>query len=210
MFRSPWLRNLFAVARSRKDRRRLSARTRKPVRLMLESLEERLTPSGGNPTVTQTAGGYTALTAAIKSDTAANTNYVIQITNSFTFNSGGQVSISKLGASSTLTLEGQNGSNFTLTGNGNRLFDVAKGQNVTFAAMAAAAAVLKAALSISRSKLRAGSAASVVWRFSTTPPIPRSGSTTPSRAAQRATAARAAPPPAQPRTRMAAMAASAA
>ena len=39
-----WLRNLF-VARSRKDRRRLSALTRKPVRLVLERLESRLTPS---------------------------------------------------------------------------------------------------------------------------------------------------------------------
>jgi uncharacterized repeat protein (TIGR01451 family) len=111
---------------SRKERRRLAARSRKPVRLRLETLEERLTPSGG-----QTAGSYPALTAAIAADTAANTNYVIQITNSFTFNSGGQVSISKLGAGSTLTIEGQNGTNYTLSGNGNRLFFIAKGQTVS-------------------------------------------------------------------------------
>lgn len=120
MFRFRWLHNGSDMARSRKR-----------VRLMLESLEERLTPSSGNPTVTQTAGGYTALTAAIKSDTASNTNYVIQITNSFGFNSGGQVNISKLGAGSALTIEGQNGNNFTLAGNGNRLFTVGSGQNVT-------------------------------------------------------------------------------
>lgn len=111
----------------------IERRNRKSIPLMLESLEERLTPSGGNPTVTQTAGGYTALTAAVAADTAANTNYVIQITGSFTFNSGGQVSISKLGAGSTLTLSGQNGTNFTLTGNGNRLFTIGSGQNVAFA-----------------------------------------------------------------------------
>jgi uncharacterized repeat protein (TIGR01451 family) len=111
---------------SRKERRRLAARKRKPIGPTLESLEERLTPSGG-----QTAGSYSALTAAIAADTASNTNYVIQITNNFTFASGGQVSISKLGAGSTLTIEGQNGANYTLTGNGNRLFDIAKGQTVS-------------------------------------------------------------------------------
>jgi len=118
-------------SRCRKERRRLAARSRKGVRLRLEMLEERLTPSGGNPTVTQTAGSYAALTAAIASDTAANTDYVIQITNNFTFDSGGQVNIALLGSGSTLTIEGQNGTNYTLTGNGNRLFDIAKGQTVT-------------------------------------------------------------------------------
>lgn len=114
--------------RSRNERRRLAARTRRPVRLNLESLEERLTPSGP-----QTAGSYTDLVNAIAADTASNTNYVIQITNSFTFNAGGQVSISKLGSGSTLTIEGQNGTNYTLTGNGNRLFDInGADQNVTF------------------------------------------------------------------------------
>jgi uncharacterized repeat protein (TIGR03803 family) len=44
MTRFCWLRNLF-VARSRKDRRRLTAPNRKPVRLVLEQLETRLTPS---------------------------------------------------------------------------------------------------------------------------------------------------------------------
>ncbi len=95
---------------------------------MLESLEERLTPSAP----TQTAGSYTDLVNAIAADTAANTDYVIQITNGFQFNSGGQVSISKLGAGSTLTIEGQNGINYTLTGNGNRLFTLSSGRNVTF------------------------------------------------------------------------------
>jgi hypothetical protein len=133
MLRSRWMRNLFGVARSREDRRRLAARNRKPIRLLLESLEDRLTPSAGNPTVLQMAGSYPALNAAIALDTAPNTNYVIQITNSFQFNSGGQVAISKLANGSTLTIEGQNGANYTLTGNGNRLFTVASGQNVTFA-----------------------------------------------------------------------------
>jgi hypothetical protein len=100
---------------------------------MLESLEERLTPSGGNPTVTQTAGDYNTLTAAVAGDTAANTNYVIQITNSFAFNFGAQVSIANLGSGSTLTIEGQNGTNFTLFGNHNRLFAIGSGQTVTFA-----------------------------------------------------------------------------
>jgi uncharacterized repeat protein (TIGR01451 family) len=123
-----WLASLHRLVagnpRSRKDRRLLAARKRKSARLVLESLEDRITPS-------QTAGGYTALTQAIAADTAGNTNYVIQITNNFQFNSGGQVSISKLGAGSTLTIEGQNGTNYTLTGNGNRLFDIAKNQTVS-------------------------------------------------------------------------------
>jgi hypothetical protein len=94
----------------------------------LESLEERLTPSGS-----QTAGSYTELVNAVAADTATNTDYVIQITNNFTFDPGGQVSISNLGSGSTLTIEGQNGTNYTLTGAGNnRLFTVGSGQNVTF------------------------------------------------------------------------------
>jgi hypothetical protein len=91
-------------------------------------MEERLTPSG-----VQTAGSYTALVKTIAADTAPHTDYVTDITKSFTFNAGGQVTISKLDPTSTLTIEGQNGNNFTLTGNGNRLFDVVgKSQNVTW------------------------------------------------------------------------------
>ncbi len=127
MYPSPWLRKLFNVARFRKDRRRRAAPNHKTIRLLLESLEERLTPSSP-----QTAGSYTDLVNAIAADTASNTNYDIQITQSFTFDSGGQVSISKLGSGSTLTIEGQNGTNDTLTGNGNRLFTVGSAQNVTF------------------------------------------------------------------------------
>ena len=93
MFKSLWLRNVWSVARSRNDRRRQAAPCRKLVRLMLESLEERLTPSGP-----QSAGSYSDLVNAVATDTAPNANYVIQITNSFTFDSGGQVSISKLAA----------------------------------------------------------------------------------------------------------------
>ncbi|MHB1424226.1 MAG: beta strand repeat-containing protein [Gemmataceae bacterium] len=126
MFHMHWLHNFLVMPLSRKDRRRRAPRQRRPVRLTLESLEERLTPSGP-----QTAGSYTDLVNAVAADTAANTNYVIDITQSFKFNSGGQVSISKLGSGSTLTIEGQNGTNFTLTGNGTRLFEIAKGQNVT-------------------------------------------------------------------------------
>jgi hypothetical protein len=132
MFRSRWIRNLLNLARSRKVRRRLAAQSRKPIRLMLEPLEDRITPSGGDPTVTQTAGSYSQLTALIAGDTAANTNYIIQITGSFTFPAGGQVTISKLASTSTLTIEGQGGVNYTLTGNGNRLFEVIGAtQNVT-------------------------------------------------------------------------------
>jgi hypothetical protein len=128
MFHSLWLRNWLGVAGTRKDRRRSAARNRKTVRLMLESLEDRLTPSA----TVQTAGSYAELANAVAADTAANTSYVIQITQSFQFNAGDQVTISKLGAGSTLTIEGQNGSNYTLTGNGNRLFTVGSGQNVIF------------------------------------------------------------------------------
>jgi hypothetical protein len=128
MLRSPWLRNVWDMARSRYDRHRRAARSRKSVYLMLESLEKRLTPSGP-----QTAASYADLVNAVAVDTAANTNYVIDITNNFTFNSGGQVTISKLGIGSALTIEGQNGTNYTLMGNGNRLFTVASDQNVTFA-----------------------------------------------------------------------------
>ena len=113
---------------SHKARRRLAALSRKPVRPMLESLEERLTPSAP----TQTAASYSDLVNAVAADTASNTNYVIEVTNNFTFNSGWQVSISKLGAGSMLTIEGQNGANSTLTGNGSRLFTIGSGQNVTF------------------------------------------------------------------------------
>lgn len=132
MFHSPWIRKLLGVPRSRRQRRRQAVQMRRPVRLTLESLEERLTPAGGNPTVTQTAGSFAQLTGLLAGDTAPNTNYVIQITGSFTFTSGGQVTISKLGTGSTLTIETPGGgSPFTLTGNGNRLFDVTTGQNVT-------------------------------------------------------------------------------
>ncbi|HEY7158407.1 MAG TPA: immunoglobulin domain-containing protein [Gemmataceae bacterium] len=126
MFHSPWLCKWLNMARSRKDRRQRT-RNRKTVHLLLESLEERLTPSGP-----QTVGSYTDLVNAIAADTGSNTNYDIQITQSFQFNSGSQVVISNLGTGSTLTIEGQNGTNHTLTGNGNRLFTVAPGQNVTF------------------------------------------------------------------------------
>jgi hypothetical protein len=128
MLRSLWLRNLLNVARTRKDRRRFAALRRKTVRPTLESLEERLTPSGP-----QTASSYAELVNAVAADTASNTDYVIQITNNFRFDPGGQVSISSLGSGSTLTIEGQNGTNYTLTGAGNnRLFTVGSGQNVTF------------------------------------------------------------------------------
>ncbi len=127
MFRVRWLSSLLKTSSNRKDRR-LAARNRKPIRLVLESLEDRLTPSGP-----QTAGSYIELVNAVAADTAANTHYVIQISKSFQYNSGGQVSISKLGSGSTLTIEGQNGTDFTLTGNGNRLFTIGSGQNVTFA-----------------------------------------------------------------------------
>ena len=82
--------------------------------------------------MTQKAGSYATLIGLIAGDTASNTNYVIQVTNNQSFSSGGQVSISKLASTSTLTIEGQNGSNYTLTGNGNRLFDITKkNQTVT-------------------------------------------------------------------------------
>ena len=76
---------MFRVALSRKDHRRQASQQRRGVRVFLESLEDRITPA-------QTAGSYTALVNAIAADTAPNTNYLIQITNSFTFSSGGQVS----------------------------------------------------------------------------------------------------------------------
>jgi hypothetical protein len=124
MFRSLWLRNLLDVAHSRKVRRRLAGQRCKPVRPILEALEDRITPA-------QPVGTYGDLVSAIGADTAANTNYVIDITSSFTF-TGGQVTISKLASTSTLTIEGQGGVNFTLTGSGSRLFNVANAsQNVT-------------------------------------------------------------------------------
>ncbi|MGH7224666.1 MAG: hypothetical protein ACRELF_15700, partial [Gemmataceae bacterium] len=132
MFHSRWIHKLLGLRGSRSLRRRRAAQTRKPVRLLLETLEERVVPSGGDPTVTQTANSYTQLTGLVAGDTAANTNYIIQITNSFAFNAGGQVTISALAAGSTMTIEGQGGTNYTLTGNGNRLFDVVgAGQTVT-------------------------------------------------------------------------------
>ena len=124
-------------------------RNRKPVRPVLESLEERVTPS-------QTAGSYDQLVSAIAVDTAPNTNYVIQITNSFTFNSRGQVSISKLASSSTLTIQGQNGNNYTLTGNGNRFFDVVgKSQNLTLMNLTLAGGGARQSVRLALSRTRA-------------------------------------------------------
>ncbi len=128
MLCSRWIHKLLGLRTSRNLRRRQAAQTRKPVRPILESLEERVTP---NATVTQSAGGFTQLTGLVAGDTAANTDYVINITNSFTFTAGQQATISSLGSGSTLTIQGQNGNNETLTGNGNRLFSVTSGQNVT-------------------------------------------------------------------------------
>jgi hypothetical protein len=123
MFRTRWIRKLLAFPHVKGQCRRQAAQTRRPVRLMLEPLEERLTPS--DATVTQTAGSYTELKGLIAGDTATNTNYIINITNSFTFAAGGQVAISKLAPTSTLSIETPSGSSpFTLTGNGNRLFNV--------------------------------------------------------------------------------------
>ena len=134
MLHSRWIHRLLGTRRSRSLRRRQAVQTRKLVRPTLESLEERLAPAGAT-SVTQTAGSYTALTGLIAGDTAPNTNYVIQISGSFTFDAGGQVTISKLDSTSTLTIETPSGTSpFTLTGDGNRLFDVVGArQNVSLA-----------------------------------------------------------------------------
>ena len=78
MFHSQWLHNLSNLARSRRDRRRSASRQPRGVRLVLEALEERLTPTG--PTVTQSAATTAALQTLLTDDTAANTNYVINLT----------------------------------------------------------------------------------------------------------------------------------
>jgi hypothetical protein len=49
MFRSSWLQNVLGLVPSHEDRCRQAARQRHSVHLMLEQLEDRVVPSGGNP-----------------------------------------------------------------------------------------------------------------------------------------------------------------
>jgi hypothetical protein len=68
MFHTRWLDKLFGLAHSWKQRPR-PAQSRKLVRLMLESLEDRLTPAGGNPTATAGANAGPPPTALLASTT---------------------------------------------------------------------------------------------------------------------------------------------
>jgi hypothetical protein len=65
MFRTRWTRKLLAPPRYGGQCRRQPAQTRGPIRRMLESREERLTLSGGNVRMTQTAGSDAAELASV-------------------------------------------------------------------------------------------------------------------------------------------------
>ncbi len=126
MFSSPWLHNLLGLSRSRKDRRRQAAQRRR-VRPMLEALEDRITPS----TVTENAPDAATLQADLNNATAANTQYVINLTgatSAYFLTAGQELTVSAAASGSSVTITGTGQS---ITGNGNRIFLIAKGANVT-------------------------------------------------------------------------------
>jgi len=78
MFHSRWLHNLLDLSRSRQERRPQAARQHRRVRLMLEALEDRITPS--EATVTENAPNAASLQTDLNNATAADTAYIINLT----------------------------------------------------------------------------------------------------------------------------------
>src|SRR5262249_17162414 len=101
MFRSMWFHKLLGL-NSRSERRRQAAQQRKPVRLALESLEDRVTPAG---TVNVNAATATALQAAVVTANGDTTHsYVITLTGASPYNLTTDVDITnKLG----VTIQGK-------------------------------------------------------------------------------------------------------
>jgi hypothetical protein len=101
MFRSLWFHKLLGLT-SRSVRRRQAAQQRKPVRLALESLEDRVTPAG---TVNVNAATATALQAAVVTANGDTTHsYVITLTGASPYNLTTDIDITnKLG----VTIQGK-------------------------------------------------------------------------------------------------------
>ena len=102
------------------DRSRQATRHRRRVRPTLESLEERLTPSAPT-TVTESAANAAQLQTDLNNATAANTQYIINLTGvSADYNlTAGQELTSAAASGSSVTIAGTGQS---ITGNGNRVF----------------------------------------------------------------------------------------
>ncbi len=103
------------------------AQQRRRVRPMLETLEDRLTPS----TVTENAADAATLQTDLNNATAANTQYVINLTGAsaaYNLTAGQQLTVSAAASGSSVTIAGTGQS---ITGNGNRVFNIEKGANVT-------------------------------------------------------------------------------
>jgi hypothetical protein len=115
MFRSNWLHNVLGMARSRKDRRCQAAQQRN-VRLMLEPLEDRITPA-------LKFDPHVAVANALASETATNAN-LIKLIDSFIVITGGQVSSPGRGNGSTTA--GQNDLNGALAALYQDLVTIAK------------------------------------------------------------------------------------
>ncbi len=127
MFRSLLLHKWLAPSQSRKDRRRQTARQRRGVHLTLEALEDRITPS----TVTESAADAATLQTDLSNATAANTQYVINLTGAsaaYQLAAGKELTVSAAASGSSVSIVGTGQS---ITGNGNRVFHVDSGANVT-------------------------------------------------------------------------------
>ncbi|HEY7327758.1 MAG TPA: hypothetical protein VH592_08970 [Gemmataceae bacterium] len=111
MFRSHWSHNLLGLTRTRKDCRSQRTKQQQRVRLILEPLEDRITPS--NTLATQmgtrsnTPDPHIAVSNALATETGTM-NYILQILNSYTRIVGGQTSNSTSGNGPTLTIAEQN------------------------------------------------------------------------------------------------------
>ncbi len=124
MIRSRWLHHLLSSTCSRKDRRRQAVQQRRGVRPMLETLEDRLTPS----TVIENAPDAATLQTDLNNATAANTQYIINLTgpsSAYNLAAGQQLTVSAAAPVSIV------GSGQSITGNGNRVFLIDKSANVT-------------------------------------------------------------------------------
>jgi hypothetical protein len=93
MFRSTWLHNLFGMARSCQDRRCQATQQQHSVRLMLEPLEDRITPSVATWQQTGPTWQQKIAIANAFAVQRAESNYLNQIINSFLVATGGQPSV---------------------------------------------------------------------------------------------------------------------
>jgi hypothetical protein len=91
---------------SRKDRRRQAANQRRGIRLSLEALEDRITPTG-LVTITESAANITQLQSELKNATAGNTNYIINLTGTsadYNLSAGQELTVSAAASGSSVIL----------------------------------------------------------------------------------------------------------